>query len=121
MSIFLPCSVRSSPAARVATLVAGLVGLAGWGMRDASAQSDERWQAARRRMVDEFIVREGVRNERVVQSMRTTPRHEFVPPAIREQAYHDGALERAGAGLQHGGGAVGAAEQEPGAHRHDRS
>jgi protein-L-isoaspartate(D-aspartate) O-methyltransferase len=47
---------------------------------------------ARNRMVDEEIVAAGVKNPRVIASMRATPRHEFVPLAQRDYAYFDMAL-----------------------------
>ena len=47
---------------------------------------------ARNRMVDEEIVAAGVKNPRVIASMRATPRHEFVPLAQRDFAYFDMAL-----------------------------
>ena len=43
-------------------------------------------------MVDEEIVAAGVKNPRVIESMRITPRHEFVPLAQRRHAYFDMAL-----------------------------
>ncbi|MBI1903537.1 MAG: protein-L-isoaspartate(D-aspartate) O-methyltransferase [Planctomycetia bacterium] len=46
----------------------------------------------RHEMVDEVIVAEGVGNQRVIQAMRDTPRHEFVPINLRERAYFDMAL-----------------------------
>ncbi|HEY2762125.1 MAG TPA: protein-L-isoaspartate(D-aspartate) O-methyltransferase, partial [Pirellulales bacterium] len=47
---------------------------------------------ARRRMVDEEIVGGGITNPRVIQAMRDTPRHEFVPTAYRSNAYYDMSL-----------------------------
>jgi protein-L-isoaspartate(D-aspartate) O-methyltransferase len=44
-------------------------------------------------MVEEMIAAEGVTNERVLESMRTVPRHLFVRPALRSQAYQDIALD----------------------------
>jgi protein-L-isoaspartate(D-aspartate) O-methyltransferase len=49
-------------------------------------------EKARNQMVDEDIVALGVKNPRVIQSMRTTPRHEFVPMAQRKNAYYDMSL-----------------------------
>lgn len=46
----------------------------------------------RNRMVDEEIVAAGVKDPRVIKSMRDTPRHEFMPLAIRKNAYYDMAL-----------------------------
>jgi len=43
-------------------------------------------------MVDEEIVAAGVRNPRVIQAMRATPRHEFVRRSQRDYAYYDMAL-----------------------------
>lgn len=58
----------------------------------ASAQSPERLRELRNRMVTENIEREGVRNPRVLEAMRTVPRHEFVKPGQWREAYHDAAL-----------------------------
>jgi protein-L-isoaspartate(D-aspartate) O-methyltransferase len=49
-------------------------------------------EQARNRMVDEDIVGAGVKNPEVIASMRTTPRHEFVPAGERDNAYYDMAL-----------------------------
>ena len=43
-------------------------------------------------MVDKEIVAAGVKDPRVIQAMRITPRHEFVPLAKRRWAYLDMAL-----------------------------
>ena len=43
-------------------------------------------------MVDKEIVAAGVKNERVIQAMRDTPRHEFVAANQRDRAYFDMAL-----------------------------
>ncbi len=48
--------------------------------------------AARDRMVRDDVAAAGVTDPRVLDSMRTTPRHEFVPMAHRKQAYLDMAL-----------------------------
>ncbi|MHB1038039.1 MAG: protein-L-isoaspartate(D-aspartate) O-methyltransferase [Pirellulales bacterium] len=59
----------------------------------ALAQTRPNFDEARRRMVDEEIVAAGVTNPRVIEAMRSTPRHEFVPTAQRnESAYLDMAL-----------------------------
>jgi protein-L-isoaspartate(D-aspartate) O-methyltransferase len=44
---------------------------------------------ARQRMVAEQIEARGVKSPRVLEAMRTVPRHEFVPPAARHDAYGD--------------------------------
>jgi protein-L-isoaspartate(D-aspartate) O-methyltransferase len=56
------------------------------------AQSLRDWRRLADDMVDKEIVAAGVKNERVVQAMRDTPRHEFVPVGEREHAYFDMAL-----------------------------
>ncbi len=58
----------------------------------APAQSAAAFQQARQRMVDEEVAGAGVKNERVLRSMRETPRHEFVPLPHRKNAYFDMAL-----------------------------
>lgn len=45
--------------------------------------------AARFRMVAEQIAARGIRRPSVLQACRDVPRHEFVPPALRAQAYFD--------------------------------
>ena len=47
---------------------------------------------ARNRMVDKEIVPAGIKNPRVIESLRTTPRHEFCLAAERKHAYYDMAL-----------------------------
>ncbi len=50
------------------------------------------WTEARNKMVDEEIVGAGVKNPRVIDAMRKTLRHEFVPLRDRAHAYLDMAL-----------------------------
>ncbi|MHC4177827.1 MAG: protein-L-isoaspartate(D-aspartate) O-methyltransferase [Planctomycetota bacterium] len=59
---------------------------------DCRAQGRQALEEARNQMVDEEIVAVGVSNRRVIQAMRTTPRHEFVPLKQRSYAYLDMAL-----------------------------
>ena len=47
---------------------------------------------ARRKMVQQEIVDAGVTDKRVIESMKTTPRHDFVPLNKRKFAYYDMAL-----------------------------
>ena len=56
------------------------------------AQSSDKFRDARHRMVKECIEREGVKAPRVLDAMRTVPRHEFVKPGQQKDAYHDAAL-----------------------------
>ena len=55
-------------------------------------QSEAEYAEARNRMVDDEIVAAGVKDPRVVEAMRKTPRHEFVLPSARANAYFDMAL-----------------------------
>jgi protein-L-isoaspartate(D-aspartate) O-methyltransferase len=57
--------------------------------RHASPQSLEQ---ARNRMVDEEVVGAGIKDPRVIQSMRVTPRHEFVLSKWIDRAYFDMSL-----------------------------
>jgi protein-L-isoaspartate(D-aspartate) O-methyltransferase len=57
-----------------------------------SAQSHDSFSKARTEMVDKEIVGAGVKDPRVVEAMRKTPRHEFVPANQRQYAYYDMAL-----------------------------
>ncbi len=56
------------------------------------AQSKREFDAARQKMVEEYVVPVGVKDERVLKSMLTTPRHEFVAANLRDRAYIDMAL-----------------------------
>lgn len=71
-----------NPGAIVLLLAAGV----------ASAQSRDPYTAARKSMVEEFIAGAGVKNERVLQAMRDTPRHEFVARNLWPRAYYDMSL-----------------------------
>lgn len=56
------------------------------------AQTESQFEQARHRMVDEVVAGAGVKDLRVLQAMRDTPRHEFVAANLRKQAYFDMAL-----------------------------
>jgi len=49
------------------------------------------WQEQRVRMIDELRAR-GIRDPRVIETMRELPRHLFVPADVRASAYDDRAL-----------------------------
>jgi protein-L-isoaspartate(D-aspartate) O-methyltransferase len=49
--------------------------------------NDQDWE--RRRMVETQIADRGVRDERVLQAMRTVPREAFVPGHLADRAYRD--------------------------------
>ncbi len=54
--------------------------------------ANDPYTKAREELVRDRIEAAGVKNTRVLRAMRDTPRHEFVPPAVRGQAYLDMAL-----------------------------
>ena len=58
----------------------------------AAAPPADRYAAARERMVRDEIAAGGVVDPRVLEAMRLTPRHEFVPAGQRHLAYFDMAL-----------------------------
>ena len=47
------------------------------------------WDLQRDRMVDEQLVPRGIRDPRVLEAMRSVPRHLFVPDAVRKESYAD--------------------------------
>jgi protein-L-isoaspartate(D-aspartate) O-methyltransferase len=57
-----------------------------------SAQPQDRWQTQREAMVRDFLISAGIQNPRVLEAMRSTPRHLFVERHLRPQAYFDMAL-----------------------------
>lgn len=59
---------------------------------EAGAAAPDAYASARERMVRDDIAAGGVSDPRVLESMRLTPRHEFVPAAQRALAYFDMAL-----------------------------
>ena len=44
---------------------------------------------ARRRMVERHLADRGIKDPRVLEAFRTVPRHRFLPPETRRQAYDD--------------------------------
>lgn len=75
------------PAPGAALLLAGLLAAIA-----PAAQPRRDWTALRNEMVEREIVGAGITNPRVIEAMRKTPRHEFVPPSERAKAYLDMAL-----------------------------
>ena len=56
------------------------------------ASPQDALERARLAMVADQIASRGVRDPRVLEAMRTVPRHEFVPAALRDDAYFDSPL-----------------------------
>ncbi|MFH0777029.1 MAG: protein-L-isoaspartate(D-aspartate) O-methyltransferase [Candidatus Eisenbacteria bacterium] len=57
--------------------------------KERHTQAEDHYSAQRNRMVDEQIVRRGIRDTLVLAAMRRVPRHEFVPESYRKYAYAD--------------------------------
>jgi protein-L-isoaspartate(D-aspartate) O-methyltransferase len=55
----------------------------------AGALEAQDWTARRQAMIDQQIVRRGIRNPALLQALRDTPRHLFVPIALQGSAYED--------------------------------
>ena len=72
----------------VCSVLAALLSLSS----SAALRAQDPFADARQRLVRDRIASAGVKDPRVLKSMRETPRHEFVPPGLREQAYLDMAL-----------------------------
>jgi len=53
------------------------------------ARADDVRREERERMMEGQIVARGIKDTRVLAALRDTPRHEFVPEALRDQAYQD--------------------------------
>ena len=54
-----------------------------------SILDEKRFESLRRRMVEEQLAGQGIRDERVLAAFRQIPRHLFVPEEKREQAYEN--------------------------------
>ena len=57
--------------------------------RPASPAADDPFRAAREAMVEDQIRRRGIDDQRVLDAMRTVPRHRFVPDLLESLAYAD--------------------------------
>jgi protein-L-isoaspartate(D-aspartate) O-methyltransferase len=60
-----------------------------WQWWEEETPSEAEYAARRHRMVSTQIVRRGIRDQRVIEAMRETPRHLFVPERFRVMAYDD--------------------------------
>ena len=75
-------------------VVTGLLAMVVWvgAEQTALAQKKDAFRDARNFLVSEYVEREGITNERVLNSLRQVPRHEFVSAQYRSEAYADTAL-----------------------------
>jgi protein-L-isoaspartate(D-aspartate) O-methyltransferase len=76
-------------------LLVAIIGFVIWaalrqgGNQYADRSSPDLFEQARNQMVENTIESRGVKNPAVLRSMRTVPRHEFVPVEYLDQAYDD--------------------------------
>lgn len=77
---------------QIAIIAALAIGLASSAAARAAPKPGSEFDLARLHMVEREIAGAGVKNPRVLEAMRTTPRHEFMPIAERPSAYLDMAL-----------------------------
>ena len=54
--------------------------------------TEEQFTAARLEMVEVAVVAAGIENEQVIESIRNTRRHEFMPREVRQRAYLDAGI-----------------------------
>ncbi len=73
-------------------LAGAVAAVIAWAGAEAEAQTRAQLDAARQQMVATSVIDAGVKNPRVIEAMRTTLRHEFVPHNVRKLAYEDMAL-----------------------------
>ncbi len=70
--------------------------LGGWMTRTVEGQAGlpafTNYEAACEQLIREVLIPGGVTDQRVVDAIRSTPRHQFVPLELRPQAYFDRAL-----------------------------
>ena len=59
----------------------------------ATPKPPDEWADARFEMVERTVAARGITDKRVLAALRITPRHEFVPPENRYQAYDDSPLQ----------------------------
>ena len=57
-----------------------------------TGQTFDRYEERRKKMVREYLERDGITNERVLKAFRTVPRHEFCRPQEKPYAYLDTAM-----------------------------
>lgn len=59
---------------------------------DMAAKEQRFFQELRDKMVETQLIQRGIKDEKVLQAMKTVPRHEFVPSPVAAAAYDDSPL-----------------------------
>ena len=80
------------PMMRTRTVTAALAVLTVLACRTGTAEPQSDWTAAREQMVEQQLRARDIREPRVLEAMRTIPRHLFVPQSVRDSAYADSPL-----------------------------
>lgn len=82
---------KTAPSPATAALLCGLAILSVSCDSPADMSTDDPYAAKRNALVDSFTMnpRARVKDPRVIEAMRETPRHHFVPEDVRSQAYLD--------------------------------
>lgn len=75
------------PATIILAAILGTLPVAGW--TATQVQNRDPWAESRARLVEYEVVGAGVKDARVCDAIRSTPRHEFIPVALRQYAYLD--------------------------------
>ncbi|NMC19025.1 MAG: protein-L-isoaspartate(D-aspartate) O-methyltransferase [Thermogutta sp.] len=88
----MPPSKRAGPCAGKIVLVFLLTETFALSVSQRLVSAQDIFAALREEMVRRDLIDGGIRDPRVLEAMRTVPRHEFVPPAQRRLAYYDMAL-----------------------------
>jgi protein-L-isoaspartate(D-aspartate) O-methyltransferase len=87
------CSTtRALLPATLALVLGGWMGGCNAHGKQSTVGGGDEWSSRREQMVRNQIEARGVKDPRVLESMRTVPRHLFVPDDYREGAYHDSPL-----------------------------
>src|SRR4051794_26752837 len=81
-------AARATTPRLAACTVVALATLAGLGLADDKAPPDPT-APARAKMVQQHLVERGIKDPRVLQAFRDVPRHRFLPPDKRQNAYDD--------------------------------
>ena len=79
----------ASPRTNLLLLMLGSTVAAGPGGASAEGEAPPRWRREAERMVARQVEHRGVSDPRVLEAMRSVPRHRFVPEPLRDEAWDD--------------------------------
>ena len=90
---FAPRGLYQATIAAVSLAAAGGIDAAETTKTKNAVVQEDTWTAERASMVAGQIYARGVRDPRVLEALRTVPRHRFVPDQLQDNAYADTALQ----------------------------